>query len=484
MLMSRTQAPGRRLVLPLARAERPFLVAVALAVVVRVLVAVAFAPGFVFSDGPTYLLFADDLYPSPYRPVGYGVLLRFLALVSHSVEAVTVVHHVLGLVVALVLYALLRRWSVPPWLATLAVLPVLFDEMQLVLEHSVLSDVLFELLLVAAVAVLAWRPTPGLVAAGAGGLLLGAATLVRVVGEPGVLAGAVFCLLAAGPWSRRLLRAAVLVVCFVAPVTAYAAWYDHDNGAFALTQASGRALYMRTTTFVDCAKLDLPAYERALCPPQPVGHRYDPTDYGWHADETLPPLVLPPGVTTEQAYHDFAYRAIRAQPWDYVRTVVRDVALGFHLTRGDAYDYDTADKWSFHKYVANSWSDRSELAYQEHGGEQPEVRQPIAGWLDAYDEVGYLCGPLLLALLVVALAGLVVRVPEGSPASRPLIFLLVTLGMGLVVVPDVVAEFVWRYQLPAIVLIPPAAALGALRLRARFSRGRPPRRARTARTAA
>ena len=47
------------------------------------------------------------------------------------------------------LYALLRRWSVPPLVATLACLPALFDAMQLSLEHSVLSDVLFDLLVVA-----------------------------------------------------------------------------------------------------------------------------------------------------------------------------------------------------------------------------------------------------------------------------------------------------------------------------------------------
>lgn len=36
------------------------------------LVQVAFPPGFVFSDGPTYLWFIDNLAPSPNRPIGYG----------------------------------------------------------------------------------------------------------------------------------------------------------------------------------------------------------------------------------------------------------------------------------------------------------------------------------------------------------------------------------------------------------------------------
>ena len=47
------------------RSERPFVVAFALAAVVRVLLMVAFPPAFLMSDGPTYLGFVDDLFPSP-----------------------------------------------------------------------------------------------------------------------------------------------------------------------------------------------------------------------------------------------------------------------------------------------------------------------------------------------------------------------------------------------------------------------------------
>ena len=54
---------------------------------------------------------------------------------------------------------------------------------------------------------------------------------------------------------------------FAVPLTAYAAWYHHENGAFAITQASGRALYMRTTTFVDCSHLE-PAVLRADAVPR------------------------------------------------------------------------------------------------------------------------------------------------------------------------------------------------------------------------
>ncbi len=34
---------------------------------------------------------------------------------------------------------------------------------------------------------------------------------------------------------------------------------------------------MRTTTFVDCSRIQLPAYERVLCPTDPLSSRRDPT---------------------------------------------------------------------------------------------------------------------------------------------------------------------------------------------------------------
>ena len=95
------------------REHRPFLIALALAAVVRVAVVVAFPPGFVLSDSPTYLALADDLQPRTDRTVGYGFLLDALAHLSRSVWLVTAVQHALGLVTAVLLYVLLRRWSVP-----------------------------------------------------------------------------------------------------------------------------------------------------------------------------------------------------------------------------------------------------------------------------------------------------------------------------------------------------------------------------------
>ena len=446
--------------------ERPFVIAIGAAFVLRVLVQYAFPPAFVFSDGPTYLGFVDRLVPSPDRPIGYGVLLWGLLHVDRSLDPVSVLQHLLGLVTAVVAYALLRRWGVSAGVATLGVAPLLFDEMELVIEHSVLSDVLFDLLVVLAVAFLAWRRTPRVWATAVAGLLLGVSAVVRLVGEPALLAAVVFLVVMATSWRSRLVHVAVVVVAFAIPVTAYAGWYHHDNGPWAITESSGRALYMRTTAFVDCSRFTVPSYERVLCPKEPVGSRQDPTWYGWH-DLGVLDLQPPPGMTQNEVMKDFARRAIRAQPLDYARVVARDVALGFWAPRRiDYYEYDTQYKWNFTHYVdyvpTPLWT---EPAYATYGGRMPSTRHPVADALDWYGRIVYVPGPVVLLLLVLAVAGLVVRRPADAPRTRPLVFLTLALGVGFVLVPDVTAEFVWRYQLPLLVLLPMSAALAWTRLR-------------------
>ncbi|MDX6324847.1 MAG: hypothetical protein QOK15_1201 [Nocardioidaceae bacterium] len=447
----------------LLRRHRWIATALALGVVVRVLVEVTFLPAFIYSDGPTYLALASSLSPSPDRTIGYSLLLHVLALATNAVWLVAVVQHLLGLATAVLVYALLRRWGVSGKVAALATVPVLFDEMELVLEHSIMSDVLFDLLLVLGVAVLAWRRPPPFLHVAAGGVLLAAAVLVRVVGEPVVLAALVFVLAVATTLRGRLLRCAVLVLTFGAPLVGYAAWYHSEVGAWALSEAGGRALYMRTTAFVDCSVIDVPGYQRTLCPREPVGQRRDPTYYGWHDDRTVHAMVPPPGVTLDGALRDFAVTAIRTQPLDYAKVVARDFLMNFFPVRLNLFEYDTVYKWSFYHYVDYRPTDWTGPAYATYGGEQPSSLHPVADAFKLYGWVVYLSGTLLLALLVLAIVGLV-RPRHGAPPTRPLLFLTTALGVGLMLAPALTAEFTWRYQLPALVFLPMGAALAWTRL--------------------
>src|SRR5207237_6064415 len=98
-----------------------------------------------------------------------------------------------------------------------------------------------------------------------------------------------------------------------------------------------------------------------------------------------------------------------------------------------------------------------------HGGTVLHAEQPLAGWLGWYGFTVYAWGPLLFLLTLVSSVGLVAR--RRSPVeTRPLLFLTLATAVGLLVVPAVTAQFVWRYQLPFLVLVPAAAALALVRL--------------------
>jgi 4-amino-4-deoxy-L-arabinose transferase-like glycosyltransferase len=449
------------------RSERPFLVTLGLAALVRLVVATSFPPAFLMSDAPTYLTISHHLTPSPDRPIAYSMFLRALSEVTGSLLLVTSAQLVLGLLTGVAAYAWLRRRAVSPWVATLATVPMLFDAMQLLLEHAVLSDVLFDFLMVTAVTALAWWTEPRWWTTALAGVLFGLATVVRVVGEPTVVLAALFLVLVATSWRNRIAQVAILVAAFALPVTAYATWYHHENGAWAITEASGRALYMRTTTFVDCDTIQVPDYERVLCPDDPLGSRNDPTWYGWHSPETVPRLDPPQGVSDRHAMRDFAVRAIEHQPGDYARVVWRDFRLGFTaLDRDNHYEMSTSAKWAFGTLLdyenSSAWA-RAEL--QSHIGHVPQPRQPMADAMTAYGRFVFVPGPLALALAVLAVAGIVVRRREEEVPLRPAILLTLALPVTLVLVPDVTAQFVWRYQLPLVVLLPLSAALGWTRLR-------------------
>ena len=125
----------------------------------------------------------------------------------------------------------------------------------------------------------------------------------------------------------------------------------------------------------------------------------------------------------------------------------------------------TSIKWSFARIVgyeeSRPWIRPTFIA---HGGQPPETHRPFAAWLGAYGRVVFLPGPLALVLLALASVGIVVRRDE-RPSLRPLALLTLAMPLTLILVPDVTAQFVWRYQLPLITMLPLSAALGWTRLR-------------------
>src|ERR1019366_5980099 len=131
--------------------RRHWVLAVLLAagLVLRVMAQVAYRPALLYIDSIKYLYGA---YPGD-DPPGYLLVLKpFLAV--GNLDLVAAVQHLLGLGMAVALYLLMRRRSVPRWLAALATAPILLDGYQLQNEQTIMPDTLFEALIVTGLVIL------------------------------------------------------------------------------------------------------------------------------------------------------------------------------------------------------------------------------------------------------------------------------------------------------------------------------------------
>jgi hypothetical protein len=105
------------------------------------------------------------------------------------------------------------------------------------------------------------------------------------------------------------------------------------------------------------------------------------------------------------------------------------------------------------------------LMSSSYGG-KAQVDEPLASFLRAYQlDGGYTPGPLFLLFTIIGLLGSVIALVyrRGSPRARNLalasLAFFVT-ALGLLIIADLYV-FSWRYQLQAIVTLPPAGVLGA-----------------------
>src|SRR5262245_66428675 len=121
----------------------------------------AYHPAFWYDgDSGSYLgATTRPLAPTAQLANGYVVFLKLLHF-THLTTAITYVQHLLGLLVAIGVYALLQRRGVARWFSCLAVTPLLFDSLVLTIEHHILVETLYTALLCGAVGVLLWRPRP------------------------------------------------------------------------------------------------------------------------------------------------------------------------------------------------------------------------------------------------------------------------------------------------------------------------------------
>lgn len=305
----------------LLRRHWPIAALVGAGAVIRILVMIAYAPAFWFrTDSGDYLDLSTGPYPHQYRPLGYPLLLAALRPTG-SLATVAAVQHLAGLALAVGIYALLVRRGVSRGVASLAAVPLLFDSLQVDLEHFLLTETLYMVLLAAGIGVLLWYERPGRVAGTAAGLLLAGAWLTRPV------ALGVFVVLGAYLLARRVgwRVIAVYVVAFAVPWAALLVKAGDDPGIYG-SSANSVFLFGRTAMIADCDHLELTPEERSLCPTTAVDQRADRADYyiwvhlsdEYRGDPAHGPVM-----------RGFAVAVITQQPGDYLALVARESAPYF-----------------------------------------------------------------------------------------------------------------------------------------------------------
>ncbi|WP_116050097.1 glycosyltransferase family 2 protein [Amycolatopsis palatopharyngis] len=468
--------------------RRHWLLCVLLAagIVLRVLTWLAYQPALLYIDSFRYLANVDALRPDQLNPIGYDLVLGPLLSIG-GLAFTAAVQHLLGLGIAVALYALAIRHNVPRWLAAIVAAVVLLDAYQLQIEQNIMSEVWFQALLVGVLWLLLGRGEPSWRRTAIAGLLLGAAIMTRTIGATVLVPVVLYLITAGGAWRNRAgwrriaVRGTACLLGFAVVIVSYAGYFRSATGEWGLTGASSHVLYGRTATFAKCDELPLDKTLARFCPSTPVEQRQGVDHYTHYVygDPDFPG-PLPPGRSKQELADEFGMIVLRNQPVDFALAVLEDFAKNFAPTKTTSPNDVPVDRWQFQPdypvfddEVGNGLADRAALL---HDGETTSVDPGLARFLRGYQlSIGYTPGPLLAlaGLLGLAAGAGVGRARRSGLRSAALL----ATGSGLTLLLGSAAfEFSWRYQLPALVLLPLGGAIGLTALMGRRMR---PRKGRT-----
>jgi hypothetical protein len=471
------------------------------------LLAVLGYPGALWFAGDSYVYLGAALRPQPNlsKTTGYSFFLRAL-LPFHSLTLVTVVQHLMGLAVAVMIYALLRHYKVSKLWSTVAALPVLLDGYVIEDEHLIMAEALFTFLLMIAMLLILWRKQVSWWVALIAGLLVGYAVDVRSEGAIVLLLFPLFLLIRGWRSLRGWLVVVAMAVGCLAPVAAYANWFHQRTGQYNMTLSDGFYLWGRVSSFANCAVIKPTGAEAAICPKEALSTRTPPGDFIWHATElhNSAPGVKPVRVfspvtpANNKLLTNFAIHAVEAQPFAYAKTVIKNVLLSFGFPRIAYPGTGTVSYYNFHLHYKASYLPpnlknhewiKGGTAYEDwlsYGHQAPgRVITVFAAPILIYQRIVFTYGPLFAVILLMGLGGvLALRRPLRpireflKPRPFPLRWQLrgtpmlpwVT-AVALLVFPIAVADFDYRYLLPVL----PFACIAAGLAFAPPQRAKPPK---------
>jgi hypothetical protein len=473
-------APLVRRLRELVERNQLFSIALAAGIVVRLFAMIGY-PGALWFSGDSYVYVgaALRLRPDLSKTTGYSLFLRALEP-FHSFTLVTGVQHLMGLGIAVMIYALALRYKVPKLWATVATLPVLLDGFEVEDEHMLMTEALFAFCLMLAMFLILRRDQVFWPVALLAGLLTGYAVIVRTEGLPVLILFPGFLVLRAVTqgWRnwRGWLAAAMMTVGCLAPVAGYVAWFHSWTGSYGLTRSEGFYLWARVSSFAECSVIKPPANELPVCPTGSPSSRGAPGDYVWHAPQAHG--NVPGGPVSAEGNSlllNFDIRAIEAQPLGYVHSVASGLLLSFEWPRHKYPDAGTVSYYYFRlqpQVLPNcstgkcSWIPGG-TAYQDavsYGHANPStVVEPFAALIALYERIFYTYGPLFGLILLVGLGGVLRfqrrqgRLPRLIWSRRRGSMLPWVTAIVLWVTPVAITDFDYRYLLPVL----PFACLAA-----------------------
>ncbi|MDX6690797.1 MAG: hypothetical protein QOG15_2254 [Solirubrobacteraceae bacterium] len=466
--LARLATPVRRAG-DLARRHRAFTVVLLLAVVVHVLMYIAFHPALFFPDSWTYLSLAWGQEHGPdfvginfSRPSGYPMFLVLAAQVTgHHAAPIAAIQQVFGLIVGVLVYAVLVRLDVNRWIAIAAASLVLFDSYLLTLAQTILGDTLAMLLILGAAVMVALMPSKvpkwgafGAIAIAAlAGIMLGYSVTVRTASLFAVPVLLVYVL-----WARKgWLVVAALAIGIAGPTLGYLEWHDARTGTFSFTEADGWFLYARIGEIGQCRSAKIPAAARPMCPalehppPQANTHLWGGAQSPAHQAFGVGPQDRNQSVN--RTLKQFAIAIIRDRPVRYARMVGHDVVRYFEPG-----------------VFGTSGTD--DVLQADHQPNNPEPMRAVAfaQWAPSYDNQvslprgavnwyarwlhtpRWLLGITVLLGSLLVFASIVLR-RRFDLAHRREAFLFLGSGAALVIGATATSEFVLRYLMPAVPLL-------------------------------
>ncbi|MGH2953359.1 MAG: glycosyltransferase family 39 protein [Solirubrobacterales bacterium] len=446
---------------------------VAAGVLVRCFAAVSWWPaGTTLPDSILYASYAEDNpLDSAQHPAGYSAALALLGVVSREVAVPVLLQHLSGIASALLLYAAVRRLTGSPWPALAPAAVVLLNADLVFLEHTVMSESLFLLVLSAALYAAVRSidaPEPSWRWALACGALVALAAVIRSAGLfalPVVVLAVLLC--RPGPWRSNWRPPAAIAGAAAVLLLGYATASSAVNGRFELAPAQGWHLYGRVAPFADCARFEPPEDTESLCESTPPEKR---PGLDYYIFDGTAPAFREFGALGEQdgKLGSFARAAILNQPGDYLSAVWDDISGfyvpgGYPFRRGAGSDLDPQLdwRWPLLPVAVEVPTTEREIELGMEGFFNPFSVDPDPGGLEQlrdYQTVFRFGATALAITTALSLLGLLI----GPRRNRVAVLLFGVGGLAILLLPALSVQYAARYMVPVAPLLAAGAAISVL----------------------